>query len=401
MTETIINLSKAQKRQRTERILGVMAMIILVVAGIFGALRAEGNLQPAIISAIPGTDHVTQIEGDLYAAWEDPAGDALLGYVALGEASGYGGPMKVAAGFSTEGEVLGAVIAAHKETPSWINKVTNADFFEDLVGKQYSEGFVLGADVDGVTGATYTTRAIANAMLDGGHSVAAYIGLPIPEQPKPKIVIGIPEILLLVLFAMGYFGRKPGFKYRKQGRWVALIIGLVGLGFIYNSPLTLSNINKLLMGFWPDWRTNLYWYILILGILFVFTVDNKNPYCEWFCPFGAAQECMGLIGGAKTRSPGKYRVFLKWLQRGLAWGAILIALFYRNPSITSFEIFGTLFELIGTGFQFALLIIIMLASLFIRRPWCTYLCPLHPVDEFIRMTRKWIFGLWQKRKQNA
>ncbi|HDD62487.1 MAG: hypothetical protein DRI65_05905 [Chloroflexota bacterium] len=54
-----------------------------------------------------------------------------------------------------------------------------------------------------------------------------------------------------------------------------------------------------------QWQTNLYWYILVLGIIFVFSLDNKNPYCEWFCPFGAAQECMGSIGWAKVRSPGK------------------------------------------------------------------------------------------------
>ena len=110
---------------------------------------------------------------------------------------------------------------------------------------------------------------------------------------------------------------------------------------------------------------------------------------------------MGAFGGAKVRSPGKYRYFLKWLQRGLAWGAILIALFYRNPAITSFEIFGTLFEMIGTGSQFILLGIILLASLLIRRPWCTYLCPLHPVEEFIRMTRKWILGLWPKEEKQT
>jgi polyferredoxin len=203
------------------------------------------------------------------------------------------------------------------------------------------------------------------------------------------------------LFIVGYVGHKPKFKYTKQVRWISMLTGMVVLGFIYNNPLTIANINKFLMGYWPQWQTNLYWYILIAGILFVFTVDNKNPYCEWFCPFGAAQECMGVIGGAKVRSPGKYRFFLQWLLRGLAWMAIFIALLLRNPGVTSYEIFGTLFELLGTGVQLALLALVLLTSLFIRRPWCTYLCPLHPVYEFIRMVRKWILGLWPKRNQHV
>jgi hypothetical protein len=401
MAEHAKKSSQVPKRQRIERILGGIAVITIVVAWVFGAMRAKADLMPAIRQAVPETDHFEELSGELYRAWGDPAEDVLLGYVALGEANGYGGPMILAVAVSPGGEILGAAVASHKETPSWMSRVLESNFVESLIDKPYSDPFDLGNDIDGITGATYTSRAIAEAMMQGSRVVAAYIGLPTVEQVKPKIVFGVPEIVLLGLFAVGYFGHKPNIKYKKQLRWVSLITGLVVLGFIYNNPLTIAYINKLLLGFWPQWQTNLYWYILIGGILFVFTVDNKNPYCVWFCPFGAAQECMGALGGAKVRASGKYRYFLKWLQRGLAWGAILIALLYRNPSVTSFEIFGTLFELIGSNVQFILLGLVLVASLFIRRPWCTYLCPLQPVDEFIRMTRKWVIGLWLKRKQNA
>lgn len=281
-----------------------------------------------------------------------------------------------------------------------MDRVLDNEFLDKLLGKAYTEQFELGADLDGITGATYTTRAMAEAALEASRSVASYAGLPVDPQTKPRIVIGVPEITLVALFVVGYIGKRPNFKFKKQIRWASMLAGLFILGFIYNSPLTITYINKLLLGFWPQWQTNLYYYLLIGGIIFVFSVDNKNPYCEWFCPFGAAQECMGAIGGAKVRSPGQYRGFLKWLQRGLAWGAILLALLFRNPGISSYEIFGTLFELLGSGIQFALLGIVLIASLFIRRPWCTYLCPLHPVEEFIRMTRKWILGLWPKTKTN-
>ncbi|MCP4140122.1 MAG: 4Fe-4S binding protein [Chloroflexi bacterium] len=356
---------------------------------------------PAIEESMPEADHFSHLQGhgtEIYVAWADPGEENLLGYVGLGEASGYGGPMLMAVAVTPEGEVMNAVVISHKETPSWMTRVLGTDFISDLVGKPYGDPFELGNDVDGITSATYTSRAIAESVHDGARQVAVQEGWPVDAKPKPKFVFGIPEITLLALFAVGYFGHTSGFKYKKQARWGSMIVGMVVLGFMYNSPLTLSSINKFLMGFFPQWQTNLYWYILILGIIFVFSVDNKNPYCEWFCPFGAAQECMGVIGGAKPRSPGKYRTFLKWLQRGLAWGAILIALLLRNPGITSYEIFGTLFDLVGSSFQFALLGIILIASMFIRRPWCAYLCPLHPVDEFVRMTRKWILGLWPKRK---
>lgn len=60
---------------------------------------------------------------------------------------------------------------------------------------------------------------------------------------------------------------------------------------------------SVLAGYWPDWHTNLYWYLLVGGILFVTTVDAKNPYCSWLCPFGAFQECMAAVSKAKVFRP--------------------------------------------------------------------------------------------------
>jgi NosR/NirI family nitrous oxide reductase transcriptional regulator len=131
-------------------------------------------------------------------------------------------------------------------------------------------------------------------------------------------------------------------------------------------------------------------------VFLVLTADNKNPYCEWFCPFGATQECVGAIGRAKVRSPGKFRPYLKWLHRGLAWLAIVLALIFRDPGISSYEVFSAMFDGVGSTLTFAVLGIVLLASLVIKRPWCTYLCPLQPVSEFNLMIRMWIVELWEK-----
>lgn len=396
-----VKLPLYKKKRRKERIIGLVAVLSLIAAGLLGAMRARADLLPAVQEAVPEAHHVEEIGDDLFRAWGDAEENDLIGYVAISDANGYGGPLEMAVAVSPEGEVIAAVVASHKETPSWMSRMVENDFISSLIGKTYTERFSIGEDVDGITGATYTSRAISEAVREASVDAALFAGLPVEKQAPPKIGFGIPEIALLALFGIGYLGKSPRFKYKKQARWASLITGLVVLGFMYNRPLTLVYINKFLMGYWPQWQTNLYWYFLLGGIFFVFTVDNKNPYCEWFCPFGAAQECLGAIGGAKVRSPGKYRTFLKWAQRGLAWGAILIALLLSNPGVTSYEIFGTMFELIGSNVQFLLLGLVMLTSLFIRRPWCTYLCPLHPVEEFIRMIRKWIIGLWPKRKTNA
>jgi NosR/NirI family transcriptional regulator, nitrous oxide reductase regulator len=389
-------LSGYEKRRKTERALALLAIGLIFAVWFLGGLRAESSLMPAIQQALPDADHFTKSADGLYSGWADPTEQSLVGYVAIGLADGYGGPLTMAVAVDPSGTVLNAVVVDHKETPAWMTKVTNSDLLESVVGKPYTDPYQIGEDLDGVTGATYTSKAIAAAVLDGSQTAALALGLPVEQQPAPKITFGVPEIVLLGLFAVGYIGHQRNFKYKKQARWGSLIVGMVVLGFIYNRPLTMSYIVKMLLGYWPAWQTNLYFYILILGILFVFTYDNKNPYCDWFCPFGGAQECMGLVGGAKPRKPRTYYDPLKWLQRFLALSAILLAVYLRSPGLASYELFGTLFKFVGSSLQFTALGLVLIASLFLLRPWCHYLCPVNPVLEIIRIFREWVKEIWQK-----
>lgn len=390
-------LSPYRRKQRLSRLLGVVAILSILIAWGVGLYLAKADLMPAVRQAIPQAGKFEQKSSDVYAAYASGSGEELIGYVALGEASGYGGPMTVAVAVYPSGDIRKVVIADHRETPAWMKDIKNSDFLTSLTGKEYSDAFQVGEDVDAVTGATTSSKAIAQAVLTGSRKAAQVMGLAVEAPPAPRVQFGIPEVTVILLFGVGFFAHQRRFKRKKLVRWGSMLAGMFILGFIYNSPLTLAYINKFLMGFWPQWQTHLYWYILIGGILFVYTIENKNPYCQWFCPFGAAQEVMGVVGGAKVYSPRQFRTLLSWIQRGLAWVAIILALLFRNPGMTSFEIFGSLFSLTGSNIQFVLLGLVLVASMFIKRPWCTYLCPLDPVTDFIKMMRKWIIELWQEK----
>ena len=259
-----------------------------------------------------------------------------------------------------------------------------------LLGKTHADQIVLGEDVDGVSGATYTVRALTQSVHRAVREVSQdQLKLPVPEDVR-KIVFGLPEIVLIALFALGVTQRQIRVKktLRNVLRWITLIAGLVFLGFMYNNPFVLAHINMVLIGYWPEWKTHLFWYILIFGLLLFKAKDEWNVYCYDFCPFGAAQEVLATIGGAKPR-PVRWPTVLLWLQRSLVIIAITLALISRNPGFSSFEIFGTLFDLSGSNFQFALLAIILLASLFIHRPFCRYLCPLGAFPSAAGCLRPW------------
>ena len=92
--------------------------------------------------------------------------------------------------------------------------------------------------------------------------------------------------------------------------------------------------------------------------------------------------------------PSRYRPGLRLAQRTVAWLAIVLAMLFRNPGISNYEVFGTLFDLIGSTIQFGLLVLILILALFIKRPWCNFLCPIRPVEDFLRGTRKWVKRRW-------
>jgi len=389
------------KRSKKKRIWAIIVIALVFITWALGAIRSESSLTPYIQQAIPKANHIVKVSDRLYNAWADNSEENLLGHVVLGRGDGYGGPLTMAVAVNPSGEIIGAVIADHKETPAWMSRVLKTNLLPSLVGKLYTDPYEIDDDLDGVTGATTTSKAIAEAVVTGNEVAAQHLGLPIKLRASPEIIFGIPEIVLLALFVVIYLSHRKKIKYKRKIRWVSMLAGMILLGFMYNNPLTLVHISKFIMGYWPQWQAGLYWYFLIGGVFIILIMDNRNPYCEWFCPFGAAQECMGLIGGKKLLKPRRGNNALKILQRTLALGAILLGLYFRNPGLSNYELYGTLFGLVGTSIQFAALGLILIAAMFIRRPWCNYLCPIKPVLEIIRIFRRWVKEIWKRKDLNT
>lgn len=376
------------RQRRIERVMAIVALALIAAAWVAGEHRARRSVMPAIQAAVPEAADFSRTDG-VFAAWEDRDRSRLLGYVALGTADGYGGPLTLAVAVSAEGQVLNVVVADHKETGAWFDRVSRRGLPGALAGKSWDDAFVVGRDLDTVTGATVTVDAMARAVADGSQAVARAMGLPVNEAPPAPVRFGLLELTVLLLLGLVLLSYRYAFPHRKLLRWGTMLTGLLLLGFIYNSPLTLTYMARAVLGYWPSWRTDLHFYLLVVGVPAIILIARKNPYCQWFCPFGAAQECLGAVGGARSREPARLRPWLRWLPRTLALGALLLGVYLRSPGQAGYEVFGTLFGLVGGTTQFALLGLVIVASLFVLRPWCRYLCPVGAVLDFLRMLRDW------------
>ena len=114
---------------------------------------------------------------------------ADIGYVIETNTYGYAGPITVLVGVSKEGKVTGIVVRDMQETPGLgANALTDADFLAQFLNKTGSFAIgTAGADafsgatgeeatgeeiyVDGITGATVTSKAVARCV----NSAVAYV----------------------------------------------------------------------------------------------------------------------------------------------------------------------------------------------------------------------------------
>ncbi|MCL3781299.1 FMN-binding protein [Prolixibacteraceae bacterium JC049] len=377
------------KKQRIEQIIAFLTLTALIIAGILGFRRSMSDISNQVTQMVPHATHYQKTGFEQYALLTDSSQHAIA-YVDVNKYNGFGGPLKVATAVDSLGNIVNILVVDHKETQSWFNRVMESQLIPQLKNKNYSDKFKLGKDIDAITGATYTSRAITECVKHTSRSIAVkQYHLKAPPITKKRIKFGLPEMILAILLLIGTFGiNKASAKNKKRIRWLTLLTGLSVIGFGINHPLTLVDINKFLMGYFPDIHNQIYWYILVFGILLIFLTTKKNVYCTYICPFGSAQECLSLV--AKARQPKRTQLTntLKWGRRLFVLSAILLGLIYRNPGFSSYEVYGTLFTLSGTNMAVFFLVLVLIIALFIKRPWCNFLCPIPAIEDFSRYILK-------------
>lgn len=377
----------------------VFSVVLALVAWLIGYFSSAADILPLVSEVVPDAVRV-EARGDIYVAYNGNGN--IAGYAAVGSGQGYAGPIEMLVGVDTAGNISGVRIVTQRETPGFFRLILSEGLPEQFLNRFYRDPLQINYDIDAISGATVSAEGIAASTRRAIRLIAQQgLGSPLPPEPRP-IKFGIPELTLIGLYIAGYFGHKHRSRaWKKHIRWGTMLVGMIVLGFIYTAPLTIAQIISLLSGFWPDWHNHLYWYLLIGGILFVTTVDSKNPYCSWFCPFGAFQECLARMTGARLYRPRKWSLFFTWLQRGLAFTAVLLGLALRRPGVAGYEPFAVLFDQRGSFIEVLFLLLVILASLLMYRPFCNYLCPLDPVYDFIAEGRRWVREVWLAwKKQN-
>ena len=142
------------------------AAILLVLFNALGGLRnanREEELQKKMETILPGSTTFTPEAYDGEDANIEFIYKGETGFVVGTRTAGYAGDIKMLIGVSNEGSVTGLQVRSMKETPGLgTEALTNWEFLSQFLR---TEGDAeVGTNVDAITGATVTSRAVARSI---------------------------------------------------------------------------------------------------------------------------------------------------------------------------------------------------------------------------------------------
>lgn len=150
---------------------GVCAAVLAYVNSVTAEpikATAEANEQKAVKAVMPEGVASVEASGDFFVG--KSADGKIVGYAAKGsDAGGYGGDIVLMVGFLPDGKTVEAYKAlVASETPGLGSKLSTPEFSGQFKGKNGSALSVKkdGGDIEAITSATITSRAICRAIAD-------------------------------------------------------------------------------------------------------------------------------------------------------------------------------------------------------------------------------------------
>lgn len=362
---------------------------VIIGAALAGKKIAEKNDMVLIGSILSPGEEYTAVNNNKWLLLDDTGEET--GCIYSGEGRGYNGKVRVAALTDTAGVIRSVHLLANKETPSFVRKLFRRNFPGRFEGLSAAELAGSEVNVDAVAGATITSDAIEEAII------RAYLaGERLQQKSSFRISAGWPEFMVLLLFVISILiSVKKLRPARKYLQWTSWILSFIFLGFVLGQPITLPRFISTFTGYLPDPGGEL--YILLIPVLAIgfILIAGRNNYCSSVCPFGAAQEILGAAGNASNIRLKRFRL-LKYIQWGITLLAVVLALVMNNPSVAEYSVFGAFFQLTGATVIFVLLMLSIIMSLFFRRPWCNYLCPVDGVMAYFRTLRRVLVNTFRR-----
>lgn len=149
-------------------ITAVLAVTNAATKDVIAALEAETQAETMtrLIAADSFEEDTGELDGEGFTYYQAISGEDVTGYVFVTAGHGYGGSVSVMTAVGEDGSILAMeVLSAADETPGLGANALKADWWAQFIGKSGELAVSKdGGDIDALTGATITSRAVVDAV---------------------------------------------------------------------------------------------------------------------------------------------------------------------------------------------------------------------------------------------
>ena len=303
------------------------------------------------------------------------------------DVQGYGGPVPLKIHIK-DGRVAAVEAEPNAESPDFFNRAK--ELLNHWQNKSVDEA--LAEEVDAVSGATFSSRAIIANMQrglayakqhgqwgeDGSVGALETGASPIVGSEDGSVgalETGASPIVALVVVLLGAV--VPLFYNNRRLHLVQLAVNVVVLGLwtgtfvsytlfmrIFAGGVSLSAIGALAAP------------LLMLIVALIYPLAGRSGhYCANICPFGSAQELAGKLSRRKLRITPRILKLLSVL-RNLLWG-VLMALLLTGTCTAwiDYELFTAFLYSSASVWVTVLAALFLVLSVWVPRPYCRFVCP--------------------------
>ena len=303
------------------------------------------------------------------------------------DVQGYGGPVPLKIHIK-DGRVAAVEAEPNAESPDFFNRAKT--LLNHWQGKSVDEA--LAEEVDAVSGATFSSRAII-ANMQRGLAYAKQHGQWGEDGSVGALETSAPPIV-------GSGGNSVGALETSAPPMVALIVVLLGavVPLFYNNRrlhLVQLAVNVVVLGLWTGTFVSYTLFLrifaggvslsaigalaapllmLIVALIYPL-VGRSGHYCANICPFGSAQELAGKLSRRKLRITPRVLKLLSVL-RNLLWG-VLMALLLTGTCTAwiDYELFTAFLYSSASVWVIVLAALFLVLSVWVPRPYCRFVCP--------------------------
>lgn len=293
--------------------------------------------------------------------------DIICSTITFDQTTGYAGPIPMLIHLDNNYNIQDIKILPNRETPSFINKIIDSGFLKNWKNKPIKDA--LQKNVDTISGATMSSTAIIASIHQTLSKLQKKDIALLPKIQNKKL---FSFLGLGLVIALAFYLSYSSTKHRHKLRIILLLLDVLVIGFFSGQFLSLSTFMTWIKSSSPSLMGIL---LLTLTVIIPSIFGKKKFYCNWICPYGAAQELIGKIIPRKMRiSPGIINYLIKIRE-------FILIIFFLLLSLGSSAIILNYEPFTAFMIPFASLPVIILAagflliSLFINRPWCRFFCP--------------------------